>query len=613
MEDTTPKPRPIPRRRRINSKASNTLLIMAIVLVLSTMIATYYRNLKNRQSVGWISHTHNVIEASRELLSSIGAAEAMNRDLVLGNDTVMMPDFRSAVTRVDTLPDVLRRMTVDNPHQTDLLDKKIIPLTTIQAQRWIENLKDSSRGLKNYISSLADRNRNALLDSIYVFTSRFIENEQQLLARRSVILKNDYLITDIIRFTFLSGIAVICFGAFLTIRNQLRENKTLVTDLEAANAGLELRVEQRTQELQESLDEIQFLYDKAPCGLHSINRDGVIIKINKTELEWLGYSEAEVVGKKTANDFLTKPSQEARDKAIETLKKVGHLENLEFEFIRKDGSTFPVLLNTIAYFDANGNFLLNRSTVYDISQRKQLEQKLKEANIHLTHLNEEKNRFLGIAAHDLKNPINAIFSLAQLLKRSTNLKEPELEYLSYIETTVTKMKMLIEKLLDVNRIEQSGPLVQAQVMNIDTFLNHVMKSFSEISKKKNITLVLDNEVGAFEFLTDQSLFEQVIDNLISNAIKFSSSDKTVWLRAKKEDRHLVIEVEDQGPGISPEELPKLFGTFQRLSTKPTGGEESTGLGLSIVKAIVQVLGGEVRAASELGRGTIFTVLFKLNK
>jgi PAS domain S-box-containing protein len=612
MEYTEPKS--IPRRRHINSKASTTLLIMAILLVLSTMITTYHRNQKNRQSVGWVSHTHNVIEASRELLSSIGAAEAMNRDLILSTDTTrLMPEYRSALTRVDTLPNVLRRMTLDNPPQTVLLDKKIIPLTSVQTQRWMENIQQSSVGPTNYILSPGDRNRNALLDSIYQVTSKFIENEKFLLTIRNSTLKNDYLITDIIRYTFLSGIAVICFGAFLTIKNQLRENKTLVADLEVANASLELRVDKRTQELKETLDEVQFLYDRAPCGHHSIDPNGVIIKINKTELEWLGYSEAEVVGKKTANEFLTKASQEARDKAIETLKKVGHMENLEFEFVRKDGSTFPVLINTIAYFDANGNFLLNRSTVYDISHRKQLEQKLEEANVYLTHLNEEKNRFLGMAAHDLKNPINAIFSLSQLLKRSTNLKDGDLEYLNLIEGTVVRMKMLIEKLLDINRIEQFGSLVQAQSVNMEAFLNRVMKNFSEISKNKNITIDLDNKVGGFEFLTDQSLLEQVLDNLISNAIKFSSPNKMVWLRAKKNDSHLMIEVEDQGPGIKSEELPKLFGTFQRLSTKPTGGEESTGLGLSIVKAIVQVLGGEVRASSELGRGTIFTVILELKK
>src|SRR5688500_5955701 len=135
-----PSARPIPRRLQIQSKVSNTLLITAIVLALATVITTYYRNLKNRQSVGWISHTHEVIEASRELLSSIGAAEAMNRDIILGSDTIrVMPGFRSALLRVDTLPDVLRQMTIDNPPQADLLDNKIIPLTTIQVKRWLEN------------------------------------------------------------------------------------------------------------------------------------------------------------------------------------------------------------------------------------------------------------------------------------------------------------------------------------------------------------------------------------------------------------------------------------------------------------------------------------------
>ncbi|HEX6225621.1 MAG TPA: ATP-binding protein [Chryseolinea sp.] len=608
-----PKPKTIPNRRiQPKSKVSTTLLIMAIALAVATIVTTYYRNLRDRQSVGWINHTHQVIEASRELLSSVGAAEAICRDLILATDTTgLTAGFNSAFIRVDTLPEILREMTIDNPTQLFLLDKKVIPLTTIQLQRWIETLRNSSQGDEEYISLLRDRDRNILLDSIREFTSTFIKNEESLLASRNRNLKNDYLITDIIRFTFLSGIATICLGAFFTLRNQLRENKMLVADLEVANANLELRVEQRTEELQESLDEIEFLYDNAPCGHHTIAPNGLIIKINKTELDWLGYSVEEVVGKKYAADFLTESSRAARESALESLKKVGHLENLEFEFVRKDGSTFPVLINTIAYFDAEGNFLMNRSTVYDITLRKQLEQKLEQANAHLRHLNEEKNRFLGIAAHDMKNPINAIFALAQLLKRSTTLEKDDFEYVTLIERTATKMKTLIEKLLDLNRIEQSGTLVQTQIVTLDPFLRGAVKNFSEISNKKNIAVVLENNVGDLEFSTDQSLLEQVIDNLISNAVKFSPSPSTVWVRAKRNEHELMIEVEDEGPGIKPEELPKLFGTFQRLSTKPTGGEESTGLGLSIVKAIVQVLKGEVSVASEWGKGTIFRVTFHL--
>ena len=132
-----PKPKTIPNRRiQPKSKVSTTLLIMAIALAVATIVTTYYRNLRDRQSVGWIHHTHQVIEASRELLSSVGAAEAICRDLILATDTTgLTAGFNSAFMRVDTLPEILREMTIDNPTQLFLLDKKVIPLTTIQLQR----------------------------------------------------------------------------------------------------------------------------------------------------------------------------------------------------------------------------------------------------------------------------------------------------------------------------------------------------------------------------------------------------------------------------------------------------------------------------------------------
>ena len=125
-----PKPKPIPSRLQKKSKMSTVLLVMAILLAFATIFTTYYRNHENRQSVRWISHTHEVIEASRELLSSVGAAEAINRDLILSLDTIgLVNGFNAALMRVDTLPEVLREMTIDNPAQTNILDEKIIPLT----------------------------------------------------------------------------------------------------------------------------------------------------------------------------------------------------------------------------------------------------------------------------------------------------------------------------------------------------------------------------------------------------------------------------------------------------------------------------------------------------
>ena len=124
---------------------------------------------------------------------------------------------------------------------------------------------------------------------------------------------------------------------------------------------------------------------------------------------------------------------------------------------------------------------------------------------------------------------------------------------------------------------------------------------------------MENGLGDIEFSTDPALLEQVFDNLISNALKFSALGKKIWVRSKKIESEITFEVEDQGPGISKEEVPKLFGAFQRLSARPTGGETSTGLGLSIVRRIIDTLGGEIKVTTEVGKGTVFSFMIKKNE
>ncbi len=216
-----------------------------------------------------------------------------------------------------------------------------------------------------------------------------------------------------------------------------------------------------------------------------------------------------------------------------------------------------------------------------------------------------------MVSHDLKNPIHAIGGLAQLMKASGTLDADLLESVKHIEASVSKMKALISKLLDLNRIEQEASFVQKQAVNLKELLAKVMSTFNSPAQKKGIELILEVPSGVDEFRTDPSLIEQILDNLMSNAIKFSNSDKKVWLRAIKMGSYLVFEVEDQGPGIKESERPKLFGTFQRLSARPTGGETSTGLGLSIVKRIVDALGADIKVSSDEGKGTTFRVAVKM--
>jgi len=134
------------------------------------------------------------------------------------------------------------------------------------------------------------------------------------------------------------------------------------------------------EELQKSSEEIRDLYDKAPCGYHSLDKDGVFIRINDTELQWLGYSRAEVIGKLNFSDLLTKSSLQTFQSSFPHFKELGRAQDLEFDMVRKDGSLLPVLLSATAITDSDGNYVASRSTIYDITERKRLEEHILRKN-----------------------------------------------------------------------------------------------------------------------------------------------------------------------------------------------------------------------------------------
>ena len=623
------------------------LLITSIVLAIASIIISYLGYHKRRASELWVTHTYQVIGDAHKMLSNVMDAEGSQRSFLLTGDTTYLSPYRASVNLVEKLVDSLRKLTQDNASQTKLLDEKIIPWSGYKLREWKNtmNILDEENR-ENAILFLEAQHGNTVLDSLWLNTKTFIANEELLLTDRNATVEFDNYVNNAIRYTSFLIVALASMLALATIRRQQRENNVLVEGLKNLNLDLETRIKERTLDLknkndyveklnvqlqqsneevsglhealkirnkhaEESLREIRDLYDNAPCGYHSIDKNGFVARMNKTELNWLGYPESEVIGKMHIRQIVSSAYMEEREQNIKKLIETGHLENIEFDMIRKDGSTFSVLMSSSAIFDVKGNFIKNRSTLFDISRRKQLEEKLLIANDHLVLLNDEKNRFIGMTSHDLKNPLNGIAGLIHLLKTQTTLSVDQSEYVSFIEDSVIRMKNLISKLLDLNRIEQEGNIVQKQKINLQTFLDRIIKGFEEVAHKKNIQLLLLNPLGPLHIETDPTLLEQAIDNFISNAIKFSTSGKKVWMRTARLTDNLMIEIEDQGPGIKPEEIPRLFGAFQKLSAQPTGGEPSTGLGLSIAKGLVRALGGEIKVESEIGKGSKFIFVIKI--
>jgi signal transduction histidine kinase len=238
--------------------------------------------------------------------------------------------------------------------------------------------------------------------------------------------------------------------------------------------------------------------------------------------------------------------------------------------------------------------------IYDITELEIYKRRLEE-------LNEVKNEFLGIAAHDLRNPISEIMMASSLLQKyATNLKPPEKdELLNMINRSSTFMSTLVNDLLDVAKIESGRLELEKTENNYNEFIEDCLKLNRLFAKEKNITIDFTPETNLSNIQFDQNQIRQVMNNLISNALKFSSPGSKVTIKVEKEGDYLVTKVIDEGPGIPAKEIPNLFKPFQRTSVPIPKGERSTGLGLAIAKKIVERHHGHIGVTSQVGKGSIF--------
>lgn len=235
-----------------------------------------------------------------------------------------------------------------------------------------------------------------------------------------------------------------------------------------------------------------------------------------------------------------------------------------------------------------------------------LEQKVAERTHQLVEVNHQKDHFLGIASHDLKVPLSGVLNLAGLLKTDTPPEATRThQYLAYIEDACRSMLLLITNLLDINRMERSTLTVNRQPVNLAALYKRIKTQFEHPAQNKNIYLHASAPDSTVE--TDYDVLTRVLENLVSNAVKFSPAGTTININATLIDDVVKLTVVDQGPGIPEDELPLLFKKFQKLSNKPTGVEGSTGLGLSIVKELVTLLHGTINVHSKPTQGTTFTI------
>jgi len=345
----------------------------------------------------------------------------------------------------------------------------------------------------------------------------------------------------------------------------------------------------------------------SPAAVLSFDTEGRVLIWNKSAERIFGWTAAEVIG--GPPPFVPADQQEDFQALFGRQLAGEPISDLELKRCRKDGTLIDVSLSTGLTRSPDGSPTGVMAVMTDITERKLAEEQLAVKNAQLAELNDVKNQMLGMAAHDLRNPLHLVsaassFLLDELARKVS--EEEKRDLLDRIYKNSEFMLNMIDDLLDVAKIETGRLDLKLAAGDLCGLVEDNMAMNRTLAGRKDIRLdfVPERDLPALRF--DGSRLEQVLNNLISNALKFSAPGGTVTVRASQVNGDVVVSVCDVGQGIPAEELDKLFKPFSKTSVCSTAGEKSTGLGLAICRKIVEGHHGRIWAESEVGKGSVFS-------
>lgn len=375
--------------------------------------------------------------------------------------------------------------------------------------------------------------------------------------------------------------------------------------------------------------EFEALFNNAAIGIIIVNSEGRILLINQFALNQFGYEPEELVGKKI--ELLIPRRFKERH---EHHRDHYHNHNphsrpmgrgMDLFAVKKNGGEFPVEVSLSTYTNDAGQFSI--AFVSDITIRKEsemalvqlnaeLEQKVKERTQSLLEalekekeLNELKSRFVSMASHEFRTPLSTILSSVYLVSQYTTTEDqPKRDkHVQRIISSVNMLTDILNDFLSVGKIEEGKIQVRLSELNIEESINNLISEIHPILKPgQNIDYY---HSGNKKLRLDATLLRHILMNLVSNAIKFSTDQATIRIHTEMTDAVLILQVSDEGMGISEEDQQHLFQRFFRGAN--VTNIQGTGLGLHIVAKYVELLQGTISCASEIGKGTNFTITFQL--
>lgn len=264
-------------------------------------------------------------------------------------------------------------------------------------------------------------------------------------------------------------------------------------------------------------------------------------------------------------------------------------------------------IGALAVFALTGLIFIRRKNNLQIRQNELIQKQ----NNKLAQLNAEKNSLISVVSHDLNAPFTSIKMWSNiLLSDATNLSEEQKNALYRIQSSADNGELLIKNILYIEKEEIKQHALSLEELDLNSCLEDIVDMHRVKAQQKEISFHFSPAAGKVLLMSDRQMLSRICDNLLSNAVKFTPRGKNVWVSLIDDKDTIQIRLEDEGVGIAQEDIPYLFAKYKKISSAPTEGEYSTGLGLSIVKRLVEELNGTVVCKSELGKGSVFTVTLK---
>jgi len=331
---------------------------------------------------------------------------------------------------------------------------------------------------------------------------------------------------------------------------------------------------------------------------------------NKGAERIFGYTAEEMIGQSISKLFPPDRLDEETH-IVARVQQGERVDHFETKRRRKDGESIDVSLMISPIRNAEGVIVGASKIARDITEQKAAQRRLAEANEELRRANQIKAEFLATLSHELRTPLNAILGWVQILKNEPTAQDVA-EAVPIIERNVRVQSQLIEDLLDMSRIEAGKIKLDIQQIDLAALIATGIESIRPAAEARQIRLTsaFSNVFGTV--IGDKDRLQQVFWNLLINAIKFTPRQGRIHTVIRRVDSHVEISVSDTGQGIALDFLPHVFDRFRQADATTTRRHGGLGLGLSIVKHLTELHGGNVRAASEgVGRGATFTVCLPL--